>query len=118
MDYGKVAFIGGGNMARALAGGMLVAGYEPGHILISEPLAEHRDSLAEEFSGLAVDTTEEHMQARCRGVLLMAIANKKRRIVLTTGNKSEMAVGYATLYGDMAGASMYSRMCPSYWFTA
>ena len=54
MDYGKVAFIGGGNMARALAGGMLAAGYEPGHILISEPLAEHRDSLAEEFPGTIV----------------------------------------------------------------
>ena len=54
MDYGKVAFIGGGNMARALAGGMLAAGYEPGHILISEPLAEHRASLAEEFPGTIV----------------------------------------------------------------
>ena len=54
MDYGKVAFIGGGNMARALAGGMLAAGYEPSHILISEPLAEHRDSLAEEFPGTIV----------------------------------------------------------------
>lgn len=60
-------------------------------------------SLAHEFEGRAVDTTEENIQARCRGVLLMAISNKKRRIVLTTGNKSEMAVGYATLYGDMAG---------------
>jgi len=54
MDYGKVAFIGGGNMARALAGGMLAAGYKPGHILISEPLAEHRASLAEEFPGTIV----------------------------------------------------------------
>ena len=54
MDYGKVAFIGGGNMARALAGGMLAAGYEPSHILISEPLAEHRNSLAEEFPGTVV----------------------------------------------------------------
>ena len=54
MDYGKVAFIGGGNMARALAGGMLAAGYEPSHILISEPLAEHRDSLAEEFPGTII----------------------------------------------------------------
>jgi len=61
------------------------------------------DSLAEEFAGTEVDTTEENIQARCRGVLLMAISNKKRKIVLTTGNKSEMAVGYATLYGDMAG---------------
>jgi NAD+ synthase (glutamine-hydrolysing) len=60
-------------------------------------------SLAHEFEGLPVDTTEENLQARCRGVLLMAISNKKHKIVLTTGNKSEMAVGYATLYGDMAG---------------
>ena len=61
------------------------------------------DLLKGEFEGLPVDTTEENIQARCRGVLLMAISNKKRKIVLTTGNKSEMAVGYATLYGDMAG---------------
>jgi NAD+ synthase (glutamine-hydrolysing) len=60
-------------------------------------------SLCDEFSGTQADTTEENLQARCRGVLLMAISNKKRKIVLTTGNKSEMAVGYATLYGDMAG---------------
>ncbi|NNG13905.1 MAG: NAD(+) synthase, partial [Gammaproteobacteria bacterium] len=72
-------------------------------IPIEKPFSAFLDSLAEEFAGLAVDTTEENIQARCRGVLLMAIANKKRRIVLTTGNKSEMAVGYATLYGDMAG---------------
>jgi len=49
------------------------------------------------------DVTEQNIQARCRGVLLMAISNKKRKILLTTGNKSEMSVGYATLYGDMAG---------------
>ena len=61
------------------------------------------DSLRDEFAGLAPDASEENIQARCRGVLLMAISNKKRKMVLTTGNKSEMAVGYATLYGDMAG---------------
>jgi len=61
------------------------------------------DSLSDEFKGLPVDTTEENIQARCRGVILMAISNKKGKMVLTTGNKSEMAVGYATLYGDMAG---------------
>ncbi|MDX9740033.1 MAG: NAD+ synthase [Gammaproteobacteria bacterium] len=61
------------------------------------------DSLRDEFAGLPPDVTEENIQARCRGVILMAVANKKRRMVLTTGNKSEMAVGYATLYGDMAG---------------
>lgn len=60
-------------------------------------------SLADEFEGLAPDTTEENLQARCRGVLLMSISNKKGYLVLTTGNKSEMAVGYSTLYGDMAG---------------
>tara|TARA_Y100001001_G_scaffold86538_1_gene84655 strand:- start:200 stop:1831 length:1632 start_codon:yes stop_codon:yes gene_type:complete len=55
------------------------------------------------FSGLPRDTTEENLQARCRGTLLMALSNKTGSLVLTTGNKSEMAVGYATLYGDMAG---------------
>jgi NAD+ synthetase len=60
-------------------------------------------SLAGEFAGLPVDTTEENIQARIRGTLLMALSNKFGAIVLTTGNKSEMAVGYATLYGDMAG---------------
>ena len=60
-------------------------------------------SLKHEFADLPVDTTEENIQARCRGVILMAISNKKHKMVLTTGNKSEMAVGYATLYGDMAG---------------
>ncbi len=61
------------------------------------------EALAEEFTGLPADKTEENIQARARGVLLMAISNKKGYLVLTTGNKSEMAVGYATLYGDMAG---------------
>ena len=59
--------------------------------------------LAGEFAGLAADTTEENLQARTRGTLLMALSNKFGTLVLTTGNKSEMAVGYATLYGDMAG---------------
>ncbi|MES3009679.1 MAG: NAD+ synthase [Pseudomonadota bacterium] len=60
-------------------------------------------SLASEFKGLAEDTTEENIQARIRGTLLMALSNKFGSIVLTTGNKSEMATGYCTLYGDMAG---------------
>jgi NAD+ synthase (glutamine-hydrolysing) len=59
--------------------------------------------LEEPFAGLAADVTEENLQARTRGTLLMAMSNKKGSVVLTTGNKSEMAVGYATLYGDMAG---------------
>lgn len=61
------------------------------------------NSLADEFKDLPFDTTEENIQARARGVVLMALSNKYRTLVLTTGNKSEMAVGYATLYGDMAG---------------
>jgi NAD+ synthase (glutamine-hydrolysing) len=61
------------------------------------------EMLQEEFEGKPVDVTEENIQARCRGIILMAISNKKGRILLTTGNKSEMSVGYATLYGDMAG---------------
>ncbi|MDF2463572.1 MAG: synthase [Ramlibacter sp.] len=60
-------------------------------------------SLAHEFKGLPEDTTEENIQARIRGVFLMALSNKFGSIVLTTGNKSEMATGYCTLYGDMAG---------------
>lgn len=59
--------------------------------------------LAERFDGLPVDTTEENIQARIRGLLLMAVSNKTGKMVLTTSNKSETAIGYATLYGDMAG---------------
>lgn len=75
------------------------------HRVISiEPIYEaFMGALASEFAGLAPDTTEENLQARCRGVLLMSISNKKGSLVLTTGNKSELAVGYSTLYGDMAG---------------
>ena len=57
----------------------------------------------DEFRGLPWDTTEENLQARIRGTLLMALSNKYGSIVLTTGNKSETAVGYSTLYGDLAG---------------
>jgi NAD+ synthase (glutamine-hydrolysing) len=60
-------------------------------------------ALTDVFAGRKADTTEENIQSRCRGLLLMAISNKTGRMVLTTGNKSETAVGYATLYGDMAG---------------
>jgi NAD+ synthase (glutamine-hydrolysing) len=59
--------------------------------------------LAEAFAGTEPDVTEENIQARCRGLVLMAISNKTGRMLLTTGNKSEMSVGYATLYGDMNG---------------
>lgn len=61
------------------------------------------DQLSPMFKGSAIDTTEENLQARCRAVILMAMSNKRRRLVLTTSNKSESAVGYSTLYGDMAG---------------
>ena len=68
------------------------------------PLFEgFENALSEQFKGLAQDTTEENLQARIRGTLLMAMSNKTGAIVLTTGNKSEMATGYCTLYGDMAG---------------
>ncbi|MCL4108305.1 UNVERIFIED_CONTAM: hypothetical protein GTU68_065333 [Idotea baltica] len=60
-------------------------------------------ALSDEFEGTSRDTTEENIQSRTRGVLLMAMSNKLGKMVLATGNKSEMAVGYATLYGDMAG---------------
>ena len=72
-------------------------------IPISEPVDALEHALAEQFKGLKLDATEENIQARVRGTLLMALSNKTGRLVLTTGNKSEMAVGYCTLYGDMAG---------------
>jgi len=64
---------------------------------------QYLNTLSTMFSGLDMDATEENLQARIRGMLLMAISNKFGSIVVTTGNKSEMAVGYCTLYGDMAG---------------
>ena len=67
--------------------------------------------LAELFKGREQDATEENIQARCRGILLMALSNKTGRMLLTTGNKSEMAVGYATLYGDMAGGFAPIKDC-------
>jgi NAD+ synthase (glutamine-hydrolysing) len=72
-------------------------------ISIEQPFGSFLEVLAPVFAGLPADTTEENIQARCRGIILMAVSNKQRRILLTTGNKSEMSVGYATLYGDMAG---------------
>jgi NAD+ synthetase len=86
--------------ARTMAG---VLGVRYDEIPIDEVFAAFRAALADEFKGLAEDATEENIQARIRGTLLMALSNKHGSIVLTTGNKSEMAVGYATLYGDMAG---------------
>ncbi len=70
---------------------------------IEAPFNAFLDLLAAPFAGTEPDATEENIQARCRGVLLMALSNKNHKVVVTTGNKSEMSVGYATLYGDMAG---------------
>jgi NAD+ synthase (glutamine-hydrolysing) len=86
--------------AREMAG---ILGVRYDEIAIGPMFAAFLASLADEFAGLAPDATEENIQARIRGTLLMALSNKFGSIVLTTGNKSEMAVGYATLYGDMAG---------------
>jgi NAD+ synthase (glutamine-hydrolysing) len=68
-------------------------------------------ALREEFAGRPPDTAEENIQSRCRGVLLMGISNKTGWMLLTTGNKSEMSVGYATLYGDMAGGFAPIKDC-------
>ncbi|QWD95568.1 NAD+ synthase [Polynucleobacter sp. MG-Unter2-18] len=78
-------------------------GVQYDEIPISSPVDALEHALAEQFKGLKLDATEENIQARVRGTLLMALSNKTGRLVLTTGNKSEMAVGYCTLYGDMAG---------------
>jgi NAD+ synthase (glutamine-hydrolysing) len=86
--------------ARGEADALQVAYHE---ISIEPVFTAFLEALQEVLRGLPPDTTEENIQARCRGVLLMAVSNKQHRIVLTTGNKSEMSVGYATLYGDMAG---------------
>jgi NAD+ synthase (glutamine-hydrolysing) len=86
--------------ARELANNLQVQYDE---IPIHAPVSALEQALAEQFKGLKLDATEENIQARVRGTLLMALSNKTGRLVLTTGNKSEMAVGYCTLYGDMAG---------------
>ena len=70
---------------------------------ITETFASYRKTLEKTFAGLPEDVTEENIQARIRGNLLMALSNKFGSLVLSTGNKSELAVGYCTLYGDMAG---------------
>ena len=74
------------------------------HTIAIEPaVTAFTGMLSDIFAGTKKDATEENIQARCRGVLLMALSNKQGKLLLTTGNKSEMSVGYATLYGDMAG---------------
>ena len=85
-------------------------------VLPIEPMFDaFMKTLDSEFCGYQRDTTEENLQSRCRGVMLMAISNKKGYLVLTTGNKSEMAVGYATLYGDMAGGFDVLKDVPKTW---
>jgi NAD+ synthase/NAD+ synthase (glutamine-hydrolysing) len=80
-------------------------GMPPGKILsIDKAMGAFSEILDETFKGLKLDTTEENIQARIRGVLLMAVANKFGGVLLNTGNKSELAVGYCTIYGDMCGA--------------
>jgi len=80
-----------------------LVGVDYSRIPIKSLFEGFKEALAEEFKGTSEDTTEENIQARIRGMLLMALSNKFGSIVLTTGNKSETAVGYTTLYGDMAG---------------
>ena len=78
---------------------------------IGEMMKATEATLAAEFAGRKPDTTEENIQSRCRMLLLMGISNKTGKMLLTTGNKSEMAVGYATLYGDMAGGFAPIKDC-------
>jgi len=80
-----------------------VLGLDVRELPIAAPMAAYDATLAESFAGLESDITEENLQARIRGNLLMALSNKFGWLVLTTGNKSEMSVGYTTLYGDLAG---------------
>jgi NAD+ synthase (glutamine-hydrolysing) len=80
-----------------------ILGVKHHELSIEKPFEAFLTTLHDTFAGLKPDTTEENIQARIRGVLLMAMSNKSGKLVLTTGNKSEMSVGYATLYGDMAG---------------
>ncbi len=86
--------------ARALADNL---GIDMDVLPIEGPYQSHLDTLAPLFEGMVPDVTEENLQARIRGVLMMAISNKTGALVLTTSNKSESATGYTTLYGDMTG---------------
>src|SRR3546814_9462796 len=77
---------------------------------IEKPFQGFLDALADAFEGREPDTTEENLQSRTRGALLMALSNKFGGLVLTTGNKSEYAVGYATIYGDMRSEEHTSEL--------
>lgn len=86
------------------------------HIISIEPMFQAAlESLETEFAGLPPDSTEENIQARVRGTLLMAVSNKNRAIVISTGNKSELSVGYCTLYGDMVGGFAVLKDIPKTW---
>jgi len=95
--------------ARSLAAGL---GVEAIELDIGPAMRAYEETLADAFEGLEPDVTEENLQARARGNLLMALSNKFGWLVLTTGNKSELSVGYATLYGDMAGGFAVVKDCP------
>jgi NAD+ synthase (glutamine-hydrolysing) len=95
--------------ARQLAANL---GVEPLELPIEEAMHAYDDVLGAVFDGRPADLTEENLQARIRGNLLMALSNKFNWLVLTTGNKSEMAVGYSTLYGDTAGGFAVIKDCP------
>jgi NAD+ synthase (glutamine-hydrolysing) len=95
--------------ARVLAANLGIACHE---LSIAAPMALYDEVLAPVFGDRAKDITEENLQARIRGNLLMAMSNKFGWLVLTTGNKSEMSVGYSTLYGDSAGGFAVIKDCP------
>lgn len=85
-------------------------------IISIEPMFQAAlESLATQFAGLPPDSTEENIQARVRGTLLMAVSNKSHAIVISTGNKSELSVGYCTLYGDMVGGFAALKDIPKTW---
>ncbi|HSY08276.1 MAG TPA: NAD+ synthase [Steroidobacteraceae bacterium] len=86
-------------------------GVKLSHISIEGMFAATLAALADEFTGKRADSAEENIQSRCRMLILMGISNKTGKMLLTTGNKSEMAVGYATLYGDMAGGFAPIKDC-------
>jgi NAD+ synthase (glutamine-hydrolysing) len=95
--------------AKALAHNL---GVELLELPIGDPMRGYDELLGEIFAGRDADLTEENLQARIRGNLLMALSNKFGWLVLTTGNKSEMSVGYSTLYGDSAGGFAVIKDCP------
>ena len=95
--------------ARQLAANL---GVEARELPIAAAMTAYESTLEDVFDGLQPDLTEENLQARIRGNLLMALSNKFGWLVLTTGNKSEMAVGYSTLYGDSAGGFAVIKDCP------